>query len=59
MLKGLTKTLAVALETVGICAALIGIGIEVYYEADVGFVLITAGAVVVATGSLIFAKLTR
>jgi len=57
--KGLNKTLAVALEAVGICAVLIGIGIEVYFEAAVGFICVTAGAVVVSTGSLIFAKLIR
>lgn len=58
-MKGLTKTLAVALEAVGICAVMVGIGIEVYYEAHVGFMCITGGSVVVAFGSLIFAKLTR
>ena len=58
-MKGLTRGLAVALEAVGICAVLIGIGIEVYYEADWGFVCITGGAVVVSTGSLIFAKLLK
>ncbi len=58
-MKGLTRTLAVALEAVGICAVLVGIGIEVYYQADTGFVLITGGAVIIALGSLIFAKLIR
>ncbi len=58
-MKGLTRTLAVALEAVGICAVIVGIGIEVYYEADTGFLLISGGAGVIALGSLIFAKLTR
>jgi len=58
-MKGLTRGLAVALEAVGICAVLIGIGIEVYFEADVGFICITGGSAVVAFGSLVFAKLIR
>jgi len=37
----------------------VGIGIEVAFGADVGFMCITGGAVVVAVGSLIFAKLIK
>jgi len=58
-MKGLTRTLAVALEAVGICAGVVGIGIEVAFKADVGFMCITGGAVTVAVGSLIFAKLIK
>lgn len=55
----LTRALAVALEGVGCCIVLVGISIEVYYGADFGFVLITSGAVVIAFGGMLFAKLVR
>jgi len=55
----LTKVLAVCLEAVGMCILLVGIVIEVIYEADVGFILITAGSMVIAGGGMIFAKLCR
>ena len=47
--------LAVTLEIAGLMAAAAGIGIELAMGADIGFVLITAGATGVALGSLIFA----
>lgn len=52
----LTKTLAIAFETVGCCIGVAGICIEVYYQAAIGFVLITSGAVAVAFGGMLFAK---
>lgn len=55
----LTKTLAIALETVGCVAILTGIAIEVSMRAHLGFVLITSGACIVAIGGMIFAKLVR
>ncbi len=55
----LTKVLAVALEAVGMCIVLVGIVIEVSYQAHIGFVLITSGSVVIAGGGMIFAKLVR
>ncbi len=55
----LTRVLAVCLETVGIIGILVGISIEVVYEADVGFILITSGSAVVAIGGMIFAKLIK
>lgn len=58
-MHGISKTLAIALEAVGICAILLGVGIEVYYEADIGFIAITGGSGIVALGGMIFAKLVR
>lgn len=55
----LTKTLAIALETVGCVIILTGIAIEVSMRADLGYVLITSGAFIVAVGAMIFAKLMR
>ena len=55
----LSKTLAIALETVGCVIILTGIAIEVSLGADVGYMLITSGALVVAVGGMVFAKLLR
>ncbi len=54
-----TWFLAIALEAVGICVLILGIGIEVYYEADVGFIAITSGASLIALGSLLFSKVFK
>lgn len=55
----LTKVMAVCFEAVGMCIVLLGIVIEVLMKADLGFILITAGSVIVAGGGMIFAKLVR
>ncbi len=55
----LTKTLAIALETVGCLVILTGIIIEISMKAELGFILITSGACIVAVGTMIFAKLLR
>ncbi|MBA7544714.1 hypothetical protein ES705_37075 [subsurface metagenome] len=55
----LTKTLAIALETVGCVVILTGIAIEVSLRAPLGYILITSGACIVAVGAMIFAKLVK
>ncbi len=55
----LTKTLMIAFETVGCLVILTGIIIEVSMKAELGFILITSGACIVAVGAMIFAKLLR
>ena len=55
----LSKTLAIAFETVGCVIILTGIAIEVSMRAHLGYVLITSGACIVAVGGMIFAKLMR
>ncbi len=45
-----------AIEIVGALMGAAGIGIEIAYEAHIGFVLITAGAWVGAVGAGLFAK---
>ena len=52
----LTKHLAIAVEIVGCCITLAGIVTEWVTKADYGNVIITSGALVVAFGSMIFAK---
>ena len=53
------KTLAIALESAGISVIVGGIIFEVQTQADIGFVFITCGAMMIATGSLIWAKIVR
>jgi len=55
----LTKTLAIAFETVGCIIVLTGIAIEVSLGAELGYILITSGACIIAVGGMIFAKLLR
>jgi len=55
----LSRTLAIALEAVGCLVVVAGITVEVSMKADIGFVLITGGSVVIAAGALMFAKLIR
>lgn len=45
------------IEVVGIIIVAIGIGIEVSKEAELGFILITGGSVLIAAGALIYSKL--
>ena len=53
------KKLYIFLWITGICIVLAGIAVEVAMGGDIGFVLITAGSVVVAFGSVVFAKVVR
>lgn len=55
----LTKTLAIAFETVGCIIILTGIAVEVSLRAPLGYILVTSGACIVAVGGMIFAKLLR
>ncbi len=58
-MKGLSRTLAIALEAVGIMVVVSGITVEVIMKADIGYILITSGAGIVAIGGLYFAKVIR
>ncbi len=53
------RTLAIALETVGVCIIALGIGIEVAMKADLGYILIASGAFVTAFGGMLWAKFFR
>lgn len=50
------KFLAIILELVGISAIGAGIGVEVVTGAEIGFVVITFGSLMVATGGIIWGK---
>lgn len=53
------KLLAVIVEVVGVSIVSVGIGIEIIAGAEIGFTVITGGSLVIAAGSLIYAKLIR
>jgi hypothetical protein len=55
----LSKTLAIALEAVGCCVIISGIVIEVTMCADIGYIAITAGALAIAFGGMVFTKLLK
>lgn len=53
------KLLPITLELIGIATIGGGIGIELAMGADIGFILITAGSLLVATGGVIWGKFVR
>jgi hypothetical protein len=53
------KLLAIILELVGIGSIGTGVGIELAIGADIGFVAITVGSLLVATGGVIWGKFIR
>lgn len=53
------RGLAIALESVGICAIIIGVVVEFITKADIGFIVITGGSAIIAAGGLLWAKLIR
>lgn len=53
------RSLAIALESIGVVAIIVGIAIETTMHAQMGFVAITGGSALVAAGALIWAKLLR
>lgn len=55
----MVRTLAIVLEGVGVSAIIAGITVEVTMQAHIGFVIITAGSVLIASGGLIWAKLIK
>jgi len=55
----LTRSLAIALETVGCCITVAGIVTEWATRADWGYCVITGGALVMTFGSMIFAKCVK
>jgi hypothetical protein len=53
------KLLAITLELVGIASIGTGIGVELVLGAEIGFVAITIGSLMVATGGVIWGKFIR
>jgi len=53
------KLAAIIMELLGIAVIGGGIGIELAYEADVGFLVITIGSLLVAGGGVIWGKFIK
>jgi len=51
--------LAIALEAVGVIGIIAGISIEATMHADIGFIFITGGSGLIASGALIWGKLIK
>ncbi len=49
-------TVAAIVELLGIAVVSVGIGVELFLRAELGFVLITGGSLGVAAGGVIYAK---
>lgn len=57
MLSTTSKILAIGLESVACCAVIAGICIEAITGAEVGYIIISAGSLGVAAGSILYAKI--
>jgi hypothetical protein len=53
------RILAIILELIGIAAIGTGIGVELTIGADIGFVAITVGSLMVAAGGVVWGKFLR
>jgi len=54
-----SKTLAIALESVGISAIIAGIVTEAIMHAPIGFIIITTSSLFITTGGLLWTKIMR
>jgi hypothetical protein len=50
---------ATTIEIIGITACGVGVGIELALGADVGFMLISGGSVLIAAGGVLFGKFVK
>jgi len=50
------KLAAILIELLGIAGVGMGIGIEIVYKADAGFITLTLGSLMLATGAFVYAK---
>lgn len=55
----MTEKTAIVVEILGSVVVGIGVGIEIGYGADLGFMLISGGSLLVAVGALIWTKALR
>jgi hypothetical protein len=53
------KILPIILELIGIITISSGVAIELASKADIGYVIITIGSLVVATGGIIWGKFMK
>ncbi|HUS04457.1 MAG TPA: histidine kinase [Dehalococcoidia bacterium] len=55
----MVRILAIALETVGICAIIGGLVFEAQVHAQIGLIVISGGAALIAIGALLYAKIYK
>jgi len=55
----LMKRLSALIELVGISMVSAGLGVEFITKADVGYMIISTGSVIIAMGSILYAKLAK
>jgi len=55
----MVKALAIALESIGICAIIGGIIFEAQVQAPTGFIIITVGSALIAFGGMLWAKILK
>lgn len=53
------KVIAALIEMVGISVTSIGVGYEAAYKADLGYLIVTMGSVIIAMGGLLYAKVVH
>ncbi len=57
--KPTLRTICGGAELAGVAFASAGLGMEIVMKADLGYMFITGGAVIIAAGSLLFNKALR
>lgn len=55
----ITRKFAIIIELIGITITSIGLGVELYYKADILNVIITGGSLVGLMGALTYAKIVK
>jgi len=53
------KTFSALVEIIGISIVSVGIGVEIITHADIGYVIMSVGSVVIAMGGLLYAKIAK
>ena len=53
------KMFSALVEIIGISIVSIGIGVEIITHADIGYVIMSVGSVVIAMGGLLYAKIAK
>jgi len=53
------KLLAISVELAGIAATGIGIGVEIAFHADFGYLILTVGSCLIAAGGVIWGKFMK
>lgn len=55
----MVKIISAIIEIIGITVVSTGIGLELAFKADIYWLLITGGSLIVASGGMLYAKVSR